>query len=315
MLFLSGGLFLFVSICALFMGISDFSERAIVETIFLEIRLPRLLLVALSGATLSAAGVLSQALFRNPLASPSVLGASSGGVLGAILIYYFVSPWLHWCLLPAAAFAGTLITMLCVLGLSKNFCKGDHAHLLMCGFAMTTLLGAISSLVLSLLLTQGERAVSLLQWMMGGFNGRGWNYFLFALPSAFFGILFAFSVARKLDVLSLGEELASSLNIHVEKLQFVSVFAIALLVASSVSVAGALPFVSLMVPHITRFFTGPLNRNLLPYSLLNGMTLLVMADLLAQRLLYPKEIEVGTLTALIGVLFFFTILLRNKNEL
>lgn len=283
------------------------------QTVIFSIRLPRLLVVSLCGATLSTAGVISQGLFRNPLASPSVLGASSGGVLGAVIVYYFVSPWHHWFLLPAGAFLATLATMACILFLFRSFCEADSSQLLICGFVITTLLGAISSLLISLMLPQIERASSLMQWMMGGFNGRSWDHFIFALPSAVLGLVLASTLVRKLDVLCLGEELASSLNINVRTLQRTSVLAIAFLVGSSVSVAGALPFVGLIIPHITRQFTGPMHRYLLPSSIFNGMILLILADMFAQKVFYPREFEVGTLTSLLGVVFFFTILFRSRH--
>ncbi len=294
-------------------GYSD-SDREMLWTVFFSIRLPRLLVASLCGAALSAAGVLSQGLFRNPLASPSVLGASAGGVLGAILVFYFVSPWLHWLLLPLGAFAATLLTMGFVLMLFRSLRGTDSSQLLICGFAITTLLGACTSLLLSFMLPQMERTLSLLRWMMGGFSGRGWIHFSMALGPALMGSFFAFRLVRKLDVLSFGEELASSLNITIPKLQVQTICAIALLVAASVAVAGALPFVGLMVPHVCRSLCGPMHRSLLLLSMIWGMILLLLADALAQKILFPRELEVGTLTSILGVVFFFIILLRKPRE-
>lgn len=298
---------------SMFYGIDRFEDANLRETVLYSIRLPRLVLVALCGACLSAAGVISQGLFRNPLASPSVLGASSGGVLGAVLVYYFVNPWQHWLFLPLGSFLATLITMFFILMLFKKVCGGDSSKLLICGFAMTTFLGAMSSLLISLILSQVEKASSLMQWMMGGFSGRGWEHFFFAFPSALLGLFCAFSLVRSLDVLAMGEEVASSLNVDLVHLQYMCVLAIAFLVGASVSVAGALPFVGLIVPHITRKLTGSMNRYLLPCSIFNGVFILILGDFVAQKVLYPRELELGTLSSVVGVVFFFALILRRKD--
>jgi iron complex transport system permease protein len=297
----------------LFGGLTAFEDTDVRNTVLYSIRLPRLLVACLCGASLSAAGVVSQGLFRNPLACPSVLGASSGGVLGAVLVYYCFNPWHHWYLLPTGAFLATLITMFCLLTLFRSLSQQNSSELLLCGFALTTVLGALSSFVINLLLPQIERASSLMQWMMGGFSGRGWNHILFALPFSLLGITIAFSLVRKLDVLTLGEERALSLNVNVIHLQRLCVLSIACLVGASISIAGALPFVSLVVPHITRRFTGSSHRLLLPCSILNGMLLLIMGDALAQKALYPRELEVGLFSALLGGVFFFFKLLRHSH--
>ena len=286
-------------------GFWDFVDDEHARTVLFSIRLPRVLLAALCGASLSAAGVISQGLFQNPLASPSVLGASSGGVLGAILVYYFAKPWLHWFLLPSSAFLGTLLTLSFVLMMFKRGNGWDSAHLLICGFVITTFLSAVSSMILAILLPQFEKAASLMQWMMGGFSGRSWEHLAFALPGSVLGFLLSFSLARKLDVLSLGDEMAGALNVQVRSLQRWSVIAIALLVGSATSVAGALPFVGLIVPHISRGLVGSSHRVLLPFSILNGMLLIVLADFFAQRLLFPRELDLGSFTSLLGVGFFF----------
>ncbi len=281
-------------------------------TIFFSIRLPRCLLAALCGGALAAAGVISQGLFRNPLASPSVLGASAGGSLGAIIVFYLTSPWLHWFLLPAGSFLATLFTMAIVLLLSRRVLEAGGSQLLICGFALTTFLSAVSSFLMSFMLDKIDKLASLMQWMMGGFNGRSWEHVLMSLPVTIMGLGLAYPLARKLDILSLGEELASSLNVDIRRTQQHSVIAIALLVASSVCVAGALPFIGLIIPHLTRKMTGSKHSHLLILSVINGMILLLIADACAQKIFFPREIEVGILTSLIGVIFFFMIFLKKS---
>lgn len=289
-------------------------DGEMLTTIFFSIRLPRCLLAAFCGGALAAAGVISQGLFRNPLASPSVLGASAGGSLGAVIVFYLTSPWLHWFLLPAGSFLATLLTMVIVLVLSRRAFEAGSSHLLICGFALTTFLSAISSFLMSFMLDQVDKLASLLQWMMGGFNGRSWEHIGMSLPVSSMGLVLAYSLARKLDILALGEELANSLNVDIRQTQQLSIVAIALLVASSVCVAGALPFIGLIVPHITRKITGSKHRDLLIMSVINGMILLLVADTCAQKLFFPREIEVGILTSVIGVLFFFIIFFKKNYE-
>lgn len=289
----------------------NFQEQELKDTVLYSLRLPRLIVACLCGASLSAAGVVSQGLFRNPLACPSVLGASSGGVLGVILIYFFFSPWQHWFAIPLGAVLTTALTMFLLLKLFRSLSSQQSSQLLLCGFALTTLLAAFSSLLMSFLLTQMEKTMSLMQWMMGGFSGRGWEHVFLGLPLVLLGICLAFLQTAKLDMLTFGEELASSMNLDVNKLQKLSVFSIACLVGASVSVAGTLPFVSLIVPHFTRKFTGAAQRFLLPCSILNGMILLIVGDFLAQRLFYPKEMELGIFTSLLGGIFFLSKILRS----
>ncbi|MBI2601614.1 MAG: iron chelate uptake ABC transporter family permease subunit [Deltaproteobacteria bacterium] len=289
------------------------ADGDLVKTILLSIRLPRVLLAGLCGGVLSAAGVLSQGVFRNPLASPSVLGASAGGVFGAVLVFFFSSPWMHWYLLPAGAFLGTLLSMSLVLGLVLAGVGRDTSHLLISGFALAILFGSLTSLLSSLLLPDWEKASSLMHWMLGGLSGSGWSHLATACPPAVLGLGLAFFLVRRLDVLALGEDVAESLSVSIRATQVLCISAISLLVASAVSVAGALPFIGLIVPHVTRQILGPSHRRLLPFTILNGMTLLIAADFLCQIVLSPRELEVGSLTSLLGVAFFFAILFKARK--
>lgn len=289
------------------------ADRDLLFTILFSIRLPRVVLVCLCGASLSAAGVLSQGLFRNSLASPSILGVNSGGVLGAILVYSLCEPWHYWYLIPMGSFLSCLFSMALLLFLFQRIKGRETGSLLILGFCLTTFFGALTSLLMSFLLPQMERLSSLLRWMMGGFHGRSWEHVMMCLPFFCLASVFSVPLLRKLDVLNFGEEIAETLNINIQHLQRLCIVLMSLFVSSSVSVSGLVPFVGLIVPHMTRSIFGPSHTKLFYLSMLNGMSLLLFADFLSQHLMYPEELQVGIFSSLLGSLVFFKILLGNKH--
>jgi len=290
------------------------------ETILATVRLPRVLVVACSGGALAVAGVVSQGLFRNELASPSVLGTEAGGSCAAALVFYLGSMAQHWLVVPVAAATGALLTTMCLLritdksdSISSGAGNQDLARLLLVGLALSATAGAITSLVVSLALEDYLKASAMLHWLFGGFIGKGWEHVEMILPLFILGTAIAWTLAPKLDVLALGADVATSLGVEQRRLRRKAIVAIALLVGGSVAVAGAVPFVGLIVPHATRALIGPKHRALLMMSLVNGMTLLLIADLIARTVRAPREMEVGVLTALIGAPFFLWLLLKQRR--
>lgn len=289
-------------------------DQDLALTIYGSIRLPRIFLAAVCGAALGGAGVISQGLFRNSLASPSIVGTTMGASLSAVLVYYFIGPWSHWLTLPLAAFAGAMLATLTVFGLAQRFRNMTIGHLLLVGFAMNTLFGAATSLVISFMLEDHERTSAAMHWLLGGFVARGWDDLALASAPLLLGAGLALRVCRYLDILSLGEETATALAVPVARVRLLGIASMALLVGGVVSVAGGIGFVGLVVPHITRLIIGPNHKRLFWVSMINGITLMVFADLLARTLRSPMEIEVGVLTALIGAPFFVVLLLRKNGE-
>jgi iron complex transport system permease protein len=262
---------------------------------------------------LGTAGVLSQGLFRNPLASPSVIGTSSGGVLAAVVAMYLGFPKLAWTI-PGMGFAGALITTLMVLYLTQRDAQGSIEKVLLAGFSLNTFVGALTSFVLALSLEESSKAPMILNWMMGSFSGKGWEHMAIALAPISIGMLLAFSLAYRLNVLALGGEIAQSLGVSWETVRTQAIIAIALLVGTSVSLVGLLPFLGLIVPHITRSLIGPEHRRLMICSLINGMNLTLLADFLARHIWQPKELQVGVLIALVGSPLFLWLLWRNQKS-
>lgn len=284
-------------------------------TIFLDIRLPRVVLGSLCGASLATAGVLSQTLFRNALASPTILGISGGSTFFAILAFYFGIEWSLKYTVPCSAFIGAIISIMILLTimLKKGFWQLDR--LLLAGLAISSLWGALTSLTLSLSLAEYQKINSMMHWLLGGLVGLTWEHFYWLFIPFFFGFLFSYLKGASLDIYVLGEDAATGLSIDVRRLKMVLLAVMAFLVSSVVSLVGNLPFIGLLVPHMTRLFLGPKHKSLLLYSAINGMSLTLLADVIARTIKYPEEIEVGVFTALMGAPFFLFMLLREKREM
>lgn len=282
--------------------------------IFFELRLPRTVIAALCGGALAAAGVLSQGLFRNALASPSILGTSSGGGCGAVLAFYCGSALHHWYSLPLAAFTGALLVTALVILLAQRYFIASTERLLLAGFAVNTFCGALTSFIIFLLIEEHYRISSVLHWLFGGFDGKSWPHVPLLLLPCLLGSLLCYRVCVRLDVLCLREEVARSLSIDIVRLRALAIVAIALLVGSAVAVAGALPFVGLMIPHICRLLYGAGHRNLLSKSIVNGMSFTLLVDVLTRVLGGVREIDAGIVTALIGGPFFLFVLLQQQRR-
>jgi len=269
-----------------------------------EIRLPRVLLAYLIGISLAGAGTASQALFRNPLADPYIIGISAGAGLGAALASVY---------LPAhmglAALVSAILSVLIVYSVSKVDGKVPMDTLLLAGIAFGFLASAATWYVI---ISNQDRATVTWMWMMGSFNGATWgNVGEMAVVSAL-GLGFLVWKWRELNLVLLGEEsIALGLDLHLYRKLFIGV--ITLLTAFSVSTAGIIGFVGLMGPHIMRLILGPNHRELTPASALFGGVLLVTADLIARVLSRPTEIPVGIVTAMMGAPFFLYLLMKHKR--
>jgi iron complex transport system permease protein len=282
-------------------------------TLILDVRLPRVLLAALVGAALAGAGTLYQAVFRNPLADPYILGISSGAGLGAMiaLVATAGATALRYGVVPVAAFAGAMLTMLLVVRLANVRGRLDPTSLLLAGVALSYTLAAITSFVMVL---AREQMAAIVYWMMGGFSAATWGYVWMIAPMFVLGILVPLLSMRELDLMLLGDERAGHLGLSVERFKLLMLAAASLLTAAAVAVAGLIAFVGLMVPHMVRLVLGPDHRRLLPASLLVGAIVLVLADLIARTIIAPIEIPVGIVTAVIGGPFFIWILVRGERS-
>lgn len=278
------------------------------------IRVPRVAVAIFVGAGLAVAGVIMQALFRNPLAEPSLVGAGPGSVLGAVIA--FVAGWtVHSVIsLPIAAIVGALLALFLVYAMATRGGVTPVATLLLAGIAVGTLLTAISSLLLSLHIVDWQIAQEIVFWMMGGLDSRTWTHFWICAPFVLLGLASAMIQSRDLDLLQQGEETAASLGLDIEASKRLLTLTAALLTGAAVAVAGMLAFVGLVVPHAVRLILGPSNKRLLPASALAGAAFLILCDLAARTVHPPTEIRLGVVTALCGGPIFIFLLWRRSWE-
>lgn len=281
------------------------------EVIVWLIRVPRVIVAFFVGAGLAAAGVLLQALFRNPLAEPGLVGAGEGGVLGGVIS--FVTGWSATSVLslPMMAMLGALLALFLVYAMSTRGGVTPVATLLLAGVATSSLLAAVASLLLSLNIVNWQIAQEILFWMMGGLDARTWTHVWLCAPFIALGIAASLVQTRDLDLLQLGEETAAAFGVDVESSKRMLTLTAAILTGAAVAVAGLIGFVGLLVPHGVRLILGPSNRALVPASALTGGAFLVLCDLLARTIHPPTEIRLGIVTAICGGPLFIYLLLRQ----
>jgi iron complex transport system permease protein len=290
----------------------DVDWPASYESIILQIRLPRVLLVALTGASLAVSGGAYQGLFRNPLADPFLIGVASGAGLGAISAVAF--EWDRTVLgaytVPLAAFAGALLTVVLVYALSRVGRSTPSTTLILSGVALGTLATSLSTFIM---LSINAQAVRVLGFLLGGYGGGGWDSVVAILPFAVFGFIVMLAYARPLNILLFDEDQARHLGIDVERVKTILIAAATLSTAAAVSFSGLIGFVGLVVPHAVRLLVGPDHRRLLPWSALVGASFLMLADLFARTVFAPRELPLGVVTAFAGAPFFLYLLRRAKN--
>ncbi len=288
-----------------------FREVSGVNSIITQIRLPRVILALLVGASLGGAGAVFQSLLINPMADAYIIGVSSGAALGAVvsIVFRIELPLLGLSSMPVFAFIGGISTVFLVYAISSKGRHNQLLNLLLAGLAINAFL---SSLISFLLLLSDTSLHESLYWLMGGFSGRGWEHVKILLPYFIISILILSFFTRELNIMLLGDEQAQNLGVNVRQIRRIIIILTSLLTASAVSVSGVIGFVGLIVPHILRILIGPDNRRLFPASLLGGAILLTLSDLIARTVISPTEIPVGIVTSLIGAPFFLSLLVKKS---
>jgi iron complex transport system permease protein len=295
---------------ALLLGPANVPLRDLLTSpIVWQLRLPRVVLACLVGGALGVSGVGLQALVRNPLADPFLLGLSGGAGLGAVaaIMLHLPGPWA----LPLAAFAGAVGAMVLVYRLGLVGGSGgelDPRILLLGGVAVGAFAAAVTTAVVSL--AEATELRNAFLWLWGGFSGASWTTVLVMLVYAPVPLFVIAAAARPLDLLALGEEPAQYLGADVRRLKQLVYLAASLLTAAAVAMAGVIGFVGLIVPHVCRLVWGRLHRTLIPTAFLTGAILLAAADTLARTVVAPRELPVGIVTALLGVPLFAFLLRR-----
>jgi iron complex transport system permease protein len=278
--------------------------------IVLRVRLPRVLLAALVGASLAVSGVLFQALLRNPLADPYVLGVSGGAAVGGILVMSLGASFgLGQSAVPPGAFAGAIITTVVLYAVAGARGRVSATNLLLTGVVFNAFASAaIIFLASAAGLTEGT---SIFLWLIGSLSASRVDVAAWVALFLVGGLAFALPAARSLNLLALGEESARQLGVDVSRQQRVLLIATSLMVGAAVSVAGLVGFVGLIIPHLLRLLFGPDHRLLVPAAALGGATFLVLCDTAARTVLGGRELPVGAITALAGGPLFLYLLRRH----
>ncbi len=282
------------------------------QAVIWYIRFPRMLTGLLVGAALGISGAVMQGIFSNPLADPGIIGVSSGAATGAVLsIALGVSAYSMF-VMPAFAFCGAVCAVLLTVFLAKKNGKIPVMTLLLAGVAVSMLLGAITSGLLTFM--NEQKLQQYLFWIVGGLDYRRWEHVYIALGPIITGVILMLSLARHLNILALGDTEAKAVGMPVMRYRMGLLLLAAVTTATSVCVSGNIGFVGLVVPHMMRMLIGPDHRLLLPASALVGGMFLVLCDALGRVMMPPAEVRVGIMTALLGTPYFLYLLRRMQMQ-
>jgi iron complex transport system permease protein len=290
-------------------------EPTLDQRIFLELRMPRAILCLLVGASLGVGGTLMQALFRNPIVEPGLVGTSSGAAFGSALFFVLGSalnlPTGVWALPLAACLGGILSTCLVfILARSREDKRASIVMLLLTGLAVNALF--MSAIGFLSYIARDPQARSITFWNLGTLSGANWSSVRIVAVSAIGGTLIALRYAKQLNALMIGEEEATYLGVNVTRLKWIILSINVVIVAVATAFTGVISFVGLIVPHILRMMGGADNRFLIIGSALMGATLLSLADLVARLALRPAELPIGIVTSAVGVPIFLLLLRRSR---
>ena len=287
------------------------STASLHQTVVWEIRLPRVTLAVLVGATLGVSGAAMQGFLRNPLAEPGILGVSSGAALGAVIVLYFGLSAAAWYWLPCAAILGALIALVMVY-LLAGF-RSSVLSLILAGVAINAIAGGMIAVALNFapsLYAMQE----IVFWLMGSLANRNVHHVYIAAPFIGVGWILLFSRYRFLNALSLGEETATSLGFNSQREKSFLLIGLALCVGAAVAVSGSIGFVGLVIPHLMRPLVGYSPGRLLVASAFGGALLVLGADILVRQLDVARELKLGVVTSLLGGPFFLMLILKTRSR-
>jgi iron complex transport system permease protein len=283
------------------------------NVIIMKIRLPRIIMASLVGMGLSVVGTSFQAMFKNPMADPYVLGISSGAALGGALAFVIGGTGSIFGLggVTGAAFIGALGTTLLVYNISRIGNKIPTTTLLLAGVSVSFFMSSVISM---LMVFNREAVEKIVFWTMGSLSTANWTQVIFLLIFILSGVSVVYYYHKDLNILLTGDDSARSLGVNVERVKKSLLLVSSLIVAASVAFCGIIGFVGLIIPHIMRLIIGPNHKYLLPYSAVGGALFLVVSDTLARTMASPSELPVGAVTALFGAPYFTYLLIKNKKR-
>lgn len=284
------------------------------SNIVMNIRLPRVVLAGLVGASLAIAGAAFQGLLRNPLADPYTLGVSSGASVGAVITLFFgvTIPFSGMFTLPILSITFAFLTIMMVLFFARRIDRGMKVEtIILTGIIFSSFLGAFISLMIAL---TGDELRQIIGWLMGSVSMRGWEYINIIFPFFLIGSFILLMNAKEINAMSFGEERAQHIGVNVQRRKMLVLIAGSILTGAAVAVSGTIGFVGLVIPHLTRLLWGPDHRHLLPLSIFTGSGFLILADLVARTIISPTELPIGVITSMIGAPVFAIILMNRRKE-
>jgi len=298
---------------------SSTETNSVYETVLWSIRLPRLIMTTLIGVALGLSGAALQGLFRNPLVEPGLIGVSSGSALAVVAVIVFGSSLgldRHSVgmsvIMPAFAFGGGLAATMLVLQIGRQMGQSTIAMLILAGVAVNALCGALMGLMI---FYADENQLHMFTfWTLGDLSGATWSNLGIATPLLVVGSFFLLKYTNALNAIAIGESEAFHMGVDVDRVKKGIIFFAALAVGTSVSLAGAIGFVGLVVPHLIRVTFHSDNRLVMPGSAIGGPLLLILADIVARTIVAPAELPIGVMTALVGAPFFIFLLIRSRRN-
>lgn len=310
-----------VNVIQHWLGLSGDAEISMRDRIIIyDIRLPRLLLGSLVGASLAVSGAIMQGLFRNPLADPGLIGVSAGAGLGAVSIIVLggtalapITALLGIYTLPLSAFFGALASTMLLYKIATRNGQTSIATMLLAGIALGALAGSLTGIFVYM--ADDAQLRDLTFWGLGSLAGSSWEKLLAAGPIIIVALIATPFLSRGLNGLALGEATANHLGIPVQRFKNIAIVTVAAATGASVAVSGGIGFVGIVVPHMLRLVIGPDHRYLLPASALLGAIMLLFADAVSRTIVAPAELPIGIITAVAGAPFFLWILLRKRGML
>lgn len=293
----------------LFSGTVDEVETTIVW----DGRMPRLLVALLVGFSLAVAGCVMQGIFKNPMASPGVIGIDSGAALGAVISIYLGLAAKSLLALPLMAIIFSLLTLILVFAIATSRGHTSISTLLLCGIALNLIFGAMTSFVITLGTREFDVGRVIVTWLMGDLNNRSWEHVQIVLPTTVLALAGTLFFVKDLNVLMIDEETAANLGVSVKRARNALLFFSSLQTGGAIAVSGVIGFIGLIAPHIMRGLIGPDNRKLIPFAGLLGAVFVIYADLLV-RLVFKVDLKIGILTSLMGGPFFLYLLVKHRKR-
>ncbi|MBD1569644.1 MULTISPECIES: iron ABC transporter permease [Aliivibrio] len=287
-------------------------EYPLASAIVMHIRLPRACAAIMAGGALALAGSCTQGLFKNPLASPDVLGVSSGSSFGAVIAIVTGFSFMNPIWLPVFTTVGALAASAFIYVLASRHSSSQILFLILTGLALSSLLGGARMGLL--LMAQQYEVSQFVFWAMGGLDGRMWQHLLWPTPVIIIVSTLLLKESRSLNLLALGEESAHGMGLNVKQTRFKLLMFATLLTAMSIAIAGPIGFIGLMVPHLVRLLVGPSHEKLLPFSAIFGVIFLLVCDLLGRWIIAPNELKAGIITSFIGGCYFIGLIIRFQRK-